>query len=83
MTDVGDRRGRPLTGCGPSGTAVSAAEEAEATRGTSVEAGVKQSVPLGVEIPKGLPEQEGEPQVAQIPEGPSGLAGKVPRYLQW
>jgi hypothetical protein len=43
----------------------------------------QQSVPLGAEIPEGLPEQEGKPQVARIPEGPPGLAGKVPRYLQW
>jgi hypothetical protein len=43
----------------------------------------QQSVPLGAEILEGLPEREGEPQVAQIPEGPPGLAGKVPRYLQW
>jgi hypothetical protein len=43
----------------------------------------QQSVPLGAEILKGLLEREGEPQVARIPEGPPGLAGKVPRYLQW
>jgi hypothetical protein len=43
----------------------------------------QQSVSLGAEIPEGLPEREGEPQVAQIPEGPPGLAGKVTRYLQW
>jgi hypothetical protein len=43
----------------------------------------QQSVPLGAEISDGLPEREGEPQVARIPEGPPGLAGKVPRYLQW
>jgi hypothetical protein len=43
----------------------------------------QQSVPLGAEIPDELPEQEGEPQVARIPEGPLGLASKVPRYLQW
>jgi hypothetical protein len=43
----------------------------------------QQSMPLGAEIPEGLPEQEGEPQVARIPEGPLGLASKVPRYLQW
>jgi hypothetical protein len=43
----------------------------------------QQSVPLRAEIPEGLPEREGEPQVARIPEGPLGLAGKVPRYLQW
>jgi hypothetical protein len=42
-----------------------------------------QSVPLGAEIPEGLSEREGEPQVARIPEGPPGLADKVPRYLQW
>jgi hypothetical protein len=43
----------------------------------------QQSVPLRAEIPEGLPEREGEPQVARIPEGRLGLAGKVPRYLQW
>jgi hypothetical protein len=43
----------------------------------------QQSVPLGAEILEGLLEREREPQVARIPEGPSGLAGKVPRYLQW
>jgi hypothetical protein len=43
----------------------------------------QQSVPLGVEILEGLLEWEGEPQVARIPEEPLGLAGKVPRYLQW
>jgi hypothetical protein len=43
----------------------------------------QQSVSLKVEIPEGLPEREGEPQVARIPEGPPGLAGKVPWYLQW
>jgi hypothetical protein len=43
----------------------------------------QQSVPLGAEIPDGLSEREGEPQVARILEGPPGLAGKVPRYLQW
>jgi hypothetical protein len=34
-------------------------------------------------ISEGLPGQEGEPQGAQIPEGPPGLAGKVPwcKYL--
>jgi hypothetical protein len=43
----------------------------------------QQSVPLRAEIPEGLPEREEEPQVARIPEGPPGLVGKVPRYLQW
>jgi hypothetical protein len=43
----------------------------------------QQLVPLGVEILEGLPEREGEPQVARILEGPPGLANKVPRYLQW
>jgi hypothetical protein len=43
----------------------------------------QQSVPLGAEISDGLPMREGEPQVARIPEGPPGLAGKVSRYLQW
>jgi hypothetical protein len=38
---------------------------------------------LGVEIPEGLPKRQGKPQVAQISEGPPGLAGKVPWYLQW
>jgi hypothetical protein len=41
----------------------------------------QQSVPLGAEIPEGLSEQEGESQVARIPERSSGLAGKVSRYL--
>jgi hypothetical protein len=41
----------------------------------------QQSVPLRVEIPEGLPEREGEPQVARISEGPPGQAGKVTRYL--
>jgi hypothetical protein len=40
-------------------------------------------VPLGAEIPEELPERKGEPQVARILKGPPGLAGKVPRYLQW
>jgi hypothetical protein len=43
----------------------------------------QQAVPLRVEIPEGLPEREGEPQVVRISEGPPGLAAKVPRYLQW
>jgi hypothetical protein len=43
----------------------------------------QQSVPLRAEISEGLPEREGEPQVARISEGPPGLAGKVPWYLQW
>jgi hypothetical protein len=49
-----------------SGTVVGAVEEVEAARGTAVEAGprvAQQSVPLGAEIPDGLSEQEGEPQV--------------------
>jgi hypothetical protein len=43
----------------------------------------QQSVPLGVEIPEGLPGQEGEPQVARIPEGLPVLADKVSWYLHW
>jgi hypothetical protein len=41
----------------------------------------QQSVPLRAEIPEGLAEREGEPQVARMTEGLPGLAGKVPRYL--
>jgi hypothetical protein len=43
----------------------------------------QQLMPLRAEIPDGLPEREGEPQVARILEGAPVLAGKVPRYLQW
>jgi hypothetical protein len=69
----------------PSGTVVGAAEEAGAARAATVEVRAARGVAVGAAQGRNLGQTAGAGRGATSgsnPEGPPGLAGKVPRYLQ-